>query len=258
MTTVTRWTPAPARGLPNPARGCGCGSVSCGGMFARRILQAFVVLALVGAGWVAWAELKLHWHTPMASRSGVVETALALGLPAIVVMVLPMFAARAEGRQDVASYYPRFGETPVLINMFFGALVVGFVVLAFALQPRPDERGAPAILNGEYVLDNHGKITVVDKPTYDHEMATFTDRFPNTVVGGVGALDALAAAITTGWAFQLRSDAARKRAPRNPAGRSKARPRDTKSAGGKPRPKSGAPVQRRRRYRKATGGRTHG
>ncbi|HEY4460053.1 MAG TPA: hypothetical protein VGN81_37430 [Pseudonocardiaceae bacterium] len=157
-------------------------------MSLRRVLLALVVMAVIGIVWIAvlvsflLASVEL---LPLGVAAGVAAVLVIPGFLAGVATVSGTVRRRAFMRQrDVADVFrilPRWLRWSALV------LFVAFWLSAATVSI--GNHGDAEIVNGQYVLNNHGTTTVVDEATYARQRA-LPDRMALSVLGGFGAAGA--------------------------------------------------------------------
>lgn len=137
-------------------------------VYGRRVLLVLVVMAVVGIGWAAVLVVLL--------LAGVRLLPLGVAAPIAAVLALPSFAAAVlinsgAGRRrspSRTSLWELFGSLPRRFLLVAGVLFVAFWLSGAAAFIGIG--GNAEIQNGQYMLDDHGTITVVDKAAYDSEL----------------------------------------------------------------------------------------
>ena len=143
-----------------------------------RIRQVLLALALTGVAWTAVLVVGL--------LAGVMLLPAAVAVPVAAVLVLPGFVRSvvADRRRLGLRDLPRrvLAVAAGSFFLFWLAGMTAFIGLG----------GNASIQNGQYVLNNHGTLTVVDKATYDRQRA----HEQRLALSGFGAFGVAAATLT--------------------------------------------------------------
>ena len=151
-----------------------------------RIQRVLLVMALVGAAWAAVLVVAL--------LAGVRLLPLAVAGPVAGVLVLPAFLlAVISQRKRSGQLRFRLGVDNVPRWLTVAAAGAFFLFWLAGITAFVGLGGNASIRDGQYVLDNHGTVTVVDKATYDRQL----DHEERLVLAGFGAFGVGAAYLIT-------------------------------------------------------------
>lgn len=126
-------------------------------------------MALAGAAWSAVLIVALLAGVRLLPTAVAAPVAAVLALPSLIVSVV------ADRRRLGLGGPPR----PVL----FAAAGAFFLFWLAGITAFNGLGGNASVRDGQYVLDNHGSVTVVDKAAYDRRLA----REQRLVLAGFGA-----------------------------------------------------------------------
>jgi hypothetical protein len=137
-------------------------------MSSARVPQVLLGMGIAGIAWSAVLVIGLVAGVRLVPEAIAIPVGLVLVFPLSVIasMVLPWRGFRRgpgqASRRQLLSKLPRW------------ALIAGAgMILAFALAgltSHGGDAGLPEIRDGQYVLNAHNVLTVVDKATYDREI----------------------------------------------------------------------------------------
>jgi hypothetical protein len=166
------------------------------------VLAGLAIMSAAGAAWSGALIIALVAGArplPLWLASLVAATLVAPGFVAAVATT----AVAGQGRRQLLPRVPLWAGLPHWARLLSGGLFLGFwlsVMTAFM-----GIGGNAEIRDGQYVLNNHGSISVVDRATYERELS-HEQRIALGVLGGfgVGAASMLAGNIaSTPWRARL-------------------------------------------------------
>jgi len=159
------------------------------GMYYRRALPMLAVMAAVGVIWGAVLVGFLFAGVEVLPLSVAAGVEAVLVLPSFLFGIVTgrrRFGARTDPR-ELLRVLPRWlrRASALLFVAFWLSGATAFIGVG----------GNAEIQNGQYVLDEHGTITVVDKATYERQLAQ-QDRIALGVLGGFGVAGAVLCLVT--------------------------------------------------------------
>jgi hypothetical protein len=162
---------------------------------------AVATLGAAGSAWAAVLIVGLLAGVRLIPALWAVLVAAGLVVPAfIATLISTVIDAALSGVQDgfgqTLSYLPRWART-LSSGLFFAFWLAG--ITSFFGIP-----GQAEIVNGQYEINNHGDVTIVDKATYDRQVS----REERVFLGVLGGFGVGVAALNAGAIRRARSSGA--------------------------------------------------
>lgn len=165
-------------------------------VFARRALPVLAVMGMAGSAWAAVLIGGLLAGVRFVPLAVAVLVTVALVIPGFVIVVVMIGIRSSTRRMRPADFWDLFGRIPRWPLIVAGCLFFAFWfagITSFA-----GISGSAGVQEGQYVIDNHGTVTVVSKATYDREVA-HEERLVVGVLGGFGGGGAVLCAATAAY-----------------------------------------------------------
>jgi hypothetical protein len=154
------------------------------GMYYRRLVSMLAVMAAVG---IIWGVVLIGF---LLAGVELLPLGIAAGVEAVLVLPSFLFGVVTNSK---ATGPRRFGPRTDPLELFrvlprwlrWASGVLFFACLLSGATAFIGVGGNAEIQNGQYVLADHGTITVVDKATYERQLAQ-QDRIAMSVLGAFG------------------------------------------------------------------------
>ena len=162
-------------------------------VYYRRVLPVLAGMSAAGAAWAAVLIVGLLAGVRLLPLSVAALVAAALVIPGFAASVLTNAANSRNRRDRTGEFWQLLSHVPkwtlaVSAGLFFAFWLAGMSSFAGIA-------GDAGVQHGQYVVNNHGTVTVVDKVAYDREVA-HEERLALGIFGAFGVAGATLGAAT--------------------------------------------------------------
>jgi hypothetical protein len=162
-------------------------------VYYRRALPVLAGMSAAGAAWAAVLIIGLLADVRLLPLSVAALVAAALVIPGFAASVVTSAAKRRNRSGGLGEFWQLLSHVPkwtlaTSAGLFFAFWLAGMTSFAGIA-------GSAGIQDGQYVVNNHGTVTVIDKVAYDREVA-HEERLALGVLGAFGVAGATLGAAT--------------------------------------------------------------